>query len=141
MEMIEIQTLTNEDEQKMVLDAEFTRDILCVYGDEPDWPSRIRLKELQQHFPEKSEAEIMFHLMRCKEAGLLDAKINRDQVLGRLTPTYYIGYVDGLTFLGSEFVQSSQIPKIWRKAIDKCITETGRISLPYLLKALLTAVQ
>ena len=78
MEMVENQTL-DENEHKMILDAEFVRDILFVYANESDWPSKIGSKELQQHFPKRPEGEIIFHLVRCQEAGLLDSKITRDQ--------------------------------------------------------------
>ena len=85
------------DRETMILDAELARDILFVYADEVEWPSRIGPAELGQRFEGRTEIEIIFHLKSCQEAGLLDAQINRDQRLGSLAPTYYVGFIDGLT--------------------------------------------
>ena len=123
--------------ETMILDAEFTRDILFVYADEKEWPSKIGLKVLRARFPEHREDAILFHLKRCQEAGLLDAQIGRSQSLTG-PAAYFIGSIDGLTYRGSEFVLNARNPRLWEKAVDKCIAEAGHIGLTRLMDALMS---
>ena len=55
--------------------------------------------------------------------------------------TYYVGFVDGLTYEGSEFVINARNDRLWRKAVDKCIDEAGHIGLSRLLDVLMSTIQ
>ena len=125
-----------ESVERMIEDPTFVRDLLIVFADEPDWPSRLAVDDLQQTFPDRSRAEILFHLKCCQEAGLLDATINRVAAMDGVA--YHAGHIDGLTHKGSEFVLGARNPQLWRKAVDRCMAEAGHVGLSRLAEALLS---
>ena len=127
-----------EDMARMIEDATFVRDLLIVFADEPDWPSKLTVGDLQRLFPERSGAETVFHLKCCQEAGLLDAAITRVATMKRVS--YNVGHIDGLTHKGSEFVLGARQSALWRKAVDKCMAEAGHVGLSRLTDALLSVV-
>ena len=118
----------------MIADPEFAKNLLNVFADEPHWPSRLKISDVQKVFPERSRDEIVFHLKCCKEAELLDATITRAATFDGVA--YTVGHIDGLTQKGSEFVLASRNPKVWTKAVDKCEALGGHISLALLVDVL-----
>ena len=117
----------------MIVDPELTKGVLSLLADDPHWPSRLKLGDVQKAFPERSRQEITFHLKCCNEEGLLDATIERTKTFEGVA--YRVGNIDGLTQKGSEFVLAARNPRIWASAIGKCKDMVGHVSLSLLVEA------
>ena len=46
----------------MIEDVQFSKDLLVLFAEEPRWPSKISVADIQKEFPERSHSEIVFHL-------------------------------------------------------------------------------
>ena len=128
------QPFSPADHRKMIEDVQFSKDLLVLFAEEPRWPSKISIADIQKEFPERSHSEIVFHLNCCCQAGLLDAAIRR--VATSEAVSYQVGHVDGLTHKGSEFVLNAQNPTVFKRALDRCIQQAGHTSLALVAKVM-----
>ena len=103
----------------MITDIELCRSILFRYAEEKHYPSKIQLDNLIALYPERSDEEIIFHVVALKDAALLDTRI--EVVMGAdFHSLVRNNGIKGLTpHLGSEFVHHAKSDKLWKKAVKK----------------------
>ena len=111
-----------EDCLQMIEDVKFSRDLLILFAEEKEWPSKISVSRIRENFPNRSSSEIVFHLNCCCQAGLLDAAIRRNATFQGVA--YTVGHIDGLTHKGSEFVMNAKNPIVFKRALDRCLNQS-----------------
>ena len=112
-----------EEFDSIIENPEFTKEILEYFArDEIGFPANETYRTLHKNvFPEKSEAELLYHLSCCFDNGLLHGELLRSKALdGNYLGT---GYIDGLTAKGGDYVRNSQT-RYWDQACAK-IKEVG----------------
>ena len=94
-------------------DVQFSIALLNMIGDEPHWPSRLRMKDYRAEFSEKSMAEIAFHLNCCLKAGLIEADIKPSPSIrssDNENETAIDVFTRGLTPAGDTYLRDCESP-------------------------------
>ena len=97
-------------------DVQFSIDLLNLIGDEPHWPSRYVKKDYVDAFPDKTLAEIAYHLNCCVQAGLLDGKVVIPPTIGAPINDFGL-FITGLSHKGNEYLANIQTPSVRERAI------------------------
>ena len=93
-------------------DVQFSIDLLNAIGDEPHWPSKLNMRDFSKEFPDKSQAEIAYHLNCCEQAGLIEAKIKPSRTIGDRDREIPIEvFITGLTSQGNNYLANIQKEK------------------------------
>ena len=111
----------------MKRDMDLVRKILLALEENEDDFETGWQPEIDDH----SFEEICYHLEIMKEAGLLEADIERE--IGSPLP---IIYLRRLTWEGHEFLDSAREESLWNRAKQKTVEATGGLSL-HMLKGVL----
>lgn len=101
-------------------DVDFSLAIIEVLGDEPHWPSRMGMQDLERVFSDKRQEEIAYHVQCCIDADLIDGSVVPERAIGVPEPKSYSVYVKGLTHAGNEYSAAAKSSDFWDRAIRMC---------------------
>ena len=125
-------------------DIELSHALLTMIADEDDWPSRYRKDDYMAAFPNKSKAEIAFHLRCLVKAELVEGKVELSKSISALPPDFE-AFIEGLTPAGNNYIahlESKTSPAL-SKAKDMVIDKGLEITVDTLsvaLKAVITGL-
>ena len=123
----------------MIEDVNFTKKIIQVVADHPDFPARMTWGDLAQQLQIQpgDEDKLTYHLACAFQAGLLFGNYDVVNTLEGAHHTF--GHIDGLTHIGSEYGHHMK-GALWNKAIEWCkrqaIPVTTKAVLKYMMEAL-----
>lgn len=84
-------------------DIELSHALLTMIADEDDWPSRYRKADYMAAFPDKSKAEIAFHLRCLIKAELVEGEVALSDSINAPT-TDFEAFIKGLTPTGNNYI-------------------------------------
>ncbi len=100
-------------------DIELSHALLTMIADEDDWPSRYRRDDYMAAFPDKSKAEIAFHLTCLVKAGLVEGEVALSPTINAPS-TDFAAFIKGLTPAGNNYIVhlESKTSTAFSKAMD-----------------------
>ena len=84
-------------------DIELSHALLTMIADEPEWPSRYRKADYMNEFPDKSKAQIAFHLQCLIKAGLVEGELALSGSINAPTTEFEV-FIKGLTPAGNNYI-------------------------------------
>ncbi len=113
----------------MIEDPKLTLKILQYFArDEIDFPSNKTFEDLAKEFPEETKGKLIYHVVCAEMHGLLIAKVIENSVMGPNGRRYLIGYMDGLTFEGGDYVRAAESRGVWDSAWEHIVSGGAKVT-------------
>ena len=100
----------------MKRDMDLIRELLIDIEEDPTFDGKWHDWVLPGH----TQAELCYHVLLAKEAGLIEA---------RVLPNTTIFNIKRLTYEGHEFLEAARDQNRWTKAKDTVVKSTGALTL------------